>query len=196
MSNDDAPNNQTPPLLNEANKPRGCLALLGGLSGTTRIRILGMEIDAPLGIVLALFLGLLVAYAAILLWVIPKHVVVLSDPLIDAALTAQPTPTAQPPLPRLVIVDKYPQNTQYCVQPGEKVYLRIEPTPDPTKTNYKVDALGTMEITKGRDSGMFFTIEGKKAGDPITLILYEVNSEGVIGRPISDARFSVQEVCK
>jgi hypothetical protein len=196
MSNGDTPASPTPAPSGGDDKPKGCLALLGSLSGTTKIHVLGMDFEAPLGVGLTVVLGLVAAYVLLLAWVVPKRVPVLSEPLIDAALTAQPTPTAVPPLPRLVVSKKIIQNTQFCVEPGERVYLRIEPTPDPAKIKYFVDDLGTANDLERSDSELDFTVEDKKPGDLITLILYEVDERGALGRPLSDARFSVQEVCK
>jgi len=141
-----------------------------------------------------LLLGFFVAYLGILLWVVPRRVPVLSDPLIDAALTAQPT---RPPLPRLVVVDRSPQDTQYCVKPGDTVLLRIEPTPDPTKPAYLVDDLWTGIHLEQRSWWEWqFKVEGKKPGDYFVLMLYEVNEKGERGYGISRATFSVQEGCK
>jgi hypothetical protein len=172
MSNDDVPNRESPPL-SEIPTPWG-------------------PIRAPLRSIGYFALGLFLAYLIMLFVVIPRRVPVLADPMIEAALTAQPAPTVVPSL-----VVRNPSGgggsvRYYCVVRGQDrpVTVRIEPIPaGVSEAEYSWEVAGAT-LTKAFDWERDLEIgEDKEIGDLITVNVCRGN---VCLRPVT---FQVQEVC-
>lgn len=203
MSNGDAPGTGSPPPppSNGGNQRKGCLgslapqSVVGDLFGETKIKWGDKEISAPLGILSAMLVACVLAYFVLMLWAIPKHVPILSDPLIEAALTAVPTPTPAPtptPVSR-VVVDKRPQSAYYCVYPGEKgINVRVDPTPSAPVSNYRWYIAGATLTEVAYWNRWFDVDEEMKPGENILVSVCEND----VNKPcLGSINFVIAQVC-
>ena len=195
MPNDNVPtpNNPPPPSSNGGEQPKRSVLLI--------IKDL-IRYEGPLGPLVAILLTFVVTifltYFATLLWVIPKHVVILADPIIEKVLTAQPPPTVQPSptsVPSLVVVNKQlHESVSYCVTPKDMVYLRIEPQPSSSGTQYewsvsKGAVFSRIDVGQGD-----LEVKTEKIGERITVdVCFYPDAKSKLCFP--SKIFLVQEVC-